>query len=245
MVALRIFGEGIAMGLSASARASRWGTVAVAACLTIAVSTACTSRLEKDDSASAASDFNSRPASQLDAWSTIHTKSYGINATSLAAYAYAASVMDQSAPGCRIGWATLAAIGSVESKHGTVAGARVDSVGNVAPDLRALKLSDPAPAGAIPDTDGGRYDGSPTEDLPMGPMQFLPSRWEQWSTDANNDGVSDADNIDDASLSAARFLCATGGDLSTPEGWTKAVSAYDRAPNFAAAVHDQAALYGR
>ncbi len=74
----------------------------------------------------------------------------------------------------------------------------------------------------IPDTDGGVLDGDSTMDRAMGPMQFIPETWRLYGVDANNDGVVSPDNIDDAALSAAGYLCWRGKDLSTPRaGWTR------------------------
>jgi murein DD-endopeptidase MepM/ murein hydrolase activator NlpD len=45
----------------------------------------------------------------------------------------------------------------------------------------------------------------------IGWMQFMPSTWLRWGTDANGDGVADPWNPDDAVFSAARYLAAAGG----------------------------------
>jgi murein DD-endopeptidase MepM/ murein hydrolase activator NlpD len=45
----------------------------------------------------------------------------------------------------------------------------------------------------------------------IGWMQFMPSTWLRWGTDANGDGVADPWNPEDAIFSAARYLAAAGG----------------------------------
>jgi murein DD-endopeptidase MepM/ murein hydrolase activator NlpD len=45
----------------------------------------------------------------------------------------------------------------------------------------------------------------------IGWMQFMPSTWLRWGTDANGDGVADPWNPEDAIFSSARYLAAAGG----------------------------------
>ena len=54
----------------------------------------------------------------------------------------------------------------------------------------------------------------------------------------------DPDNIDDAALTAGRYLCARGGELTTAEGWTNALMAYNRSTEYLMLVRDRAAAYG-
>ncbi|UFS93398.1 hypothetical protein [Nocardia huaxiensis] len=169
---------------------------------------------------------------------------YGIPEIALASYAYAASVMDRSATGCHIGWPTLAAIGAVASDHGRAGGATLGRDATVSPALRALSREN-MESRTVADTDGGRIDGDNHQDVPMGPMQLMPSVWEQWSVSARNETTASPDNLDDAALSVARLLCAAGGDLATAEGWAKAVAAVNPAASFASAVHDRAAEFSR
>jgi membrane-bound lytic murein transglycosylase B len=77
----------------------------------------------------------------------------------------------------------------------------------------------------------------------MGPMQFIPETWQRWGVDANGDGVASADNIDDSALTAAVYLCARGGDLTTPEGWQRALMAYNLSGSYLREVRDRAAAY--
>jgi membrane-bound lytic murein transglycosylase B len=43
-----------------------------------------------------------------------------------------------------------------------------------------------------------------------GPMQFMPATFNHYAVDGNNDGVRDIHNIDDAMLTAGRYLAAGG-----------------------------------
>lgn len=203
----------------------------------------CADRLEPEDETPPPLE---NPTKQLAEWSELHAGPYGVPDRALQAYAYAAAIMDRSAPECGIGWPTLAAIGSVMSNHGRADGATVEADGTVAPALRDLDLADPGRAEErVADTDAGRFDGTSTQDVPMGPMQFSPSRWQQWATDADNDGDPDPDSVDDAALSTARFLCAVGGDLRSPDGWTRAVSQFYPSTMFVMKVHDVSVTYSR
>ncbi|MFT4042570.1 MAG: lytic murein transglycosylase [Gordonia sp. (in: high G+C Gram-positive bacteria)] len=133
----------------------------------------------------------------------------------------------------------------MSSYHGSADQASIDADGRVSPQLRGLAQANPPRATPIPDTDAGTYDGNNSVDLTMGPLQILPSRWEQFATDADDDGKADPDNYDDATLTAARILCAAGGDLKSAEGWARAVTEFNVTPGFVNKVHAQAALYGR
>src|SRR4029078_8467116 len=44
----------------------------------------------------------------------------------------------------------------------------------------------------------------------VGWMQFMPSTWRRWGTDASGDGVADPYDPQDAIFSAARYLDAAG-----------------------------------
>lgn len=203
----------------------------------------CADRLEPEDETPPPLE---NPTKQLAEWSELHAGPYGVPERALQSYAYAAAIMDRSAPECGIGWPTLAAIGSVMSNHGRAEDARISDNGIVAPELRNLDLADAELAKErVADTDAGRLDGTSTQDVPMGPMQFSPSRWQQWATDADNDGEPNPDSFDDAALSTARFLCAVGGDLRAPDGWTRAVSQFYPSSLFVMKVHDVSVTYSR
>ncbi|WP_307828348.1 lytic murein transglycosylase [Antrihabitans sp. YC2-6] len=184
-----------------------------------------------------------RSADQLHDWAAGQADALGIGVTALEAYGYAAAVLAQTRPDCGIGWTTLAGIASVESRHGTYRGSEVQVGGNVVPAIRGIPLDGGPGVAEIPDTDGGLQDGDPVHDRAMGPLQFIPETWKHWGVDANGDGRIEADNIDDAALSAARYLCASGGDLTTPEGWQRAVNTYNQSDVYLRDVRDRASAY--
>lgn len=144
----------------------------------------------------------------------------------LAAYAGAAIEVARTRPDCGLGWNTLAAIGHVESEHGTLGGSRIGSDGVAAPAVVGIAL-DGTSTDAIRDSDQGRLDGDPVWDRAVGPMQFLPATWAVAAQDGDRDGRTDVHQIDDAALTAAVHLCESGGDVSDPAGWIAAVGAYN------------------
>jgi membrane-bound lytic murein transglycosylase B len=184
-----------------------------------------------------------RGADQLHEWALERAPALNIPVTALEAYAYAARVAEVENPNCHLAWTTLAGIGMVESHHGTYHGSSVAPNGAVIPPIRGVQLDGTSGNMHIPDTDGGLLDGDPHLDRAMGPMQFIPDTWKLYGVDANNDGVISPDNMDDAALSAAGYLCFRGGDLSTPRGWMAALKAYNNSEQYARTVRDWATAY--
>src|SRR5262245_11965593 len=75
----------------------------------------------------------------------------------------------------------------------------------------------------------------------VGWMQFMPSTWARWGTDANGDGIADPDNPTDAIFSAARYLAACGGQYNI----VRAVYCYNHANWYVNEVLALAAQYSR
>ena len=175
-------------------------------------------------------------------WATERAEPYHIPERALQAYAYAAYAVEQE-QGCAVGWQTLAALGDVLTQHGQVNSTTIDEDGVTSKPIRAVA---PAAGGkkSVPDTDGGDIDGDSTKDIPVGPMQLMPSRWEQYGTAAEPGNTPNPDNIDDAALTTAKITCSAG-DLTSPEGWTTAVSEFNPSPVFLKAVHKKAKEYSR
>jgi membrane-bound lytic murein transglycosylase B len=184
-----------------------------------------------------------RPANQLHEWAATRAPALGIPVTALEAYAYAAKVAQVENPKCHLAWTTLAGIGMVESHHGTYRGATIAPNGDVTPPIRGVRLDGTDGNLEIVDAAAADEDGEPVYVRAMGPMQFIPETWRLYGVDANNDGAINPDNIDDAALSAAGYLCWRGRDLSEPQGWMKALRAYNLSDQYARAVRDWATAY--
>ncbi|MFP5334983.1 MAG: lytic transglycosylase domain-containing protein [Actinomycetes bacterium] len=152
----------------------------------------------------------------------------GIPARALVAYAEADLRAQAELPGCAVSWATLAGIGDVESRHGTIGGRALSDDGRpVSTPIIGVALSGAGPVAHVADSDAGRLDGDATYDRAVGPMQFIPQTWRRWGADGDGDGRSDPQDVDDATWSAARYLCASGGRLDSPDGWRRAVLSYN------------------
>ena len=184
-----------------------------------------------------------RPADQLHQWAVERAPALAMPVTALEAYAYAARVAEVENPDCHLAWTTLAGIGMVESHHGTYRGAMIAPNGDVRPLIRGVRLDGSNGNLEILDSDSGKLDCDAGMDSAMGPMQFIPETWRLYGVDANNDGKVDPDNIDDAALSAAGYLCWRGKDLSTPRGWMNALKAYNHSEQYARTVRDWATAY--
>jgi len=184
-----------------------------------------------------------RPADALTSWATPIAAKLGIPVVAMKAYGYAELVAGSAQPACHLHWTTLAGIGKVESNHGQ-AHATLSANGMVRPPIIGPALDGTNGRIQMVDTDRGLLDNDTTWDHAVGPMQFIPLTWRTWGTDADNDNLADPNDINDATLSAARYLCADKRDLSTPDGWWAAVLAYNALRSYAQDVFDAANDYG-
>jgi len=165
-----------------------------------------------------------------DTGATIPTVFTGdIPASVLTAYRNARDTINSRQPGCHLPLELLEAIGRVETSHARHG--MVDSNGTTLSPILGPVLDGNGFA-AIPDTDGGRYDGDTVWDRAVGPMQFIPSTWAGWFADGNGDHRADPHNVYDASLAAARYLCAANRDLGTPEGLDEAIFSYNHSTSY-------------
>lgn len=184
-------------------------------------------------------------ADPLRAWADRMAAPTSIPARALVAYGNAELILRSTTPGCHVSWTTLAGIGRVESNHGQFAGAVLGEDGRPSKPIIGVPLDGSAGVRAIPDTDGGAFDGNPQLDHAVGPMQFIPGTWRKWASDGNLDGRADPQQIDDAALSAARYLCAGGRNLATADGWWAAVFSYNNSVPYGQKVFGLADGYAR
>lgn len=181
-------------------------------------------------------------ASAADTLLTPHSSVWygGIPATVLDAYQRARRRLDSDQPACQLSTALLAAIGKVESGHAR--GGLVDATGTTAEPILGPVL-DGGVFAAIPDTDRGLWDGDLVWDRAVGPMQFIPSTWTRWASDGNDDGRANPHNVYDASLAAARYLCAADRDLSTSTDVDAAILSYNRSASYLTMVRFWLSVY--
>ena len=158
----------------------------------------------------------------------------GIPGIVLKAYKLAATRVAAESPQCKLPWFLLAGIGRIESGH--AGNGNVDAYGNSRSAIRGPVL-DGSLAGNEVIRHGSGYARA------MGPMQFIPSTWASWGSDANGDGKSDPDNIFDATYSAGRYLCAGVTDFMSAPNRVNNVLRYNRSVPYANNVLAWAAAY--
>ncbi|HEY6931967.1 MAG TPA: lytic murein transglycosylase [Marmoricola sp.] len=156
----------------------------------------------------------------------------GIPSPALAAYQRAAQIIDTADKGCNIPWELIAAIGRVESDHGQYGGNHLTSKGIAEPGIYGPVLDGANNTQAVPDTDGGLIDHDPKWDRAVGPMQFIPSTWSVVKVDADGDGQRNPQDINDAALATAVYLCSGNENLSTHDGQEKAVYRYNHSQQY-------------
>ncbi len=167
----------------------------------------------------------------------------GIPAAALAAYQRAAQVIDSADASCNIDWPLIAAIGRVESDHGRYGGNVLSNEGVSAPGIYGIPLDGTNGTAKISDTDAGQYDSDKLFDRAVGPMQFIPSTWSVVGVDGDGDGKRNPQDIDDAALATAVYLCSGNEDLSTDAGVDSAVYRYNHSQAYVRLVKSIAAAY--
>lgn len=165
-------------------------------------------------------------------WVASTSAATGIPERALAAYAGAVLAKAQQMPECGLAWNTLAAIGATESDHGRHGGSTVGGDGTVTPPIYGPPLDGGEGVEHIPDSDGGAIDGDATVDRASGPFQLIPQTWRNWHVDGSGDGVEDPQNIQDAAVAAANYLCRVSIGIDTEEGWIAAVSGFNSPPSY-------------
>lgn len=177
-------------------------------------------------------------------WLSSMSKRTDIGTVALEAYALASVRLDREQPTCHVGWTTLAGIGAIETGHGTHGGSRLQPDGTSSRPIIGPALDGSSGTARIPsDEESERWHGDTEWDHAVGPMQFIPSTWRKWGSDGNDDGTADPNNVFDAAYSAGRYLCASGRDLRTGEGWTQAIFSYNHSEDYVRSVVARANSY--
>ncbi len=162
-----------------------------------------------------------------------------IPAIALSAYRNAERMMASAYPGCGVSWNLLAGIGRIESLHAN--GGATDPRGTPVQGIFGPAL-DGTLAGnevIVQNVQAGRV----TYARAMGPMQFLPGTWARYASDANGDGKADIQNLYDASLGAARYLCSGNLNLRDRSQVLSAILRYNNSMAYAQNVLGWAAAY--
>ncbi|MCW2835665.1 MAG: secreted protein [Nocardioides sp.] len=183
--------------------------------------------------ASVSSPATLAPAAQGDTGSIIATASTsGIPSAALAAYQRAEAVINSADKSCELPWQLIAAIGRVESDHGRFGGNTLSDEGVAQPGIYGVALNGKNNTQNIADTDAGLYDNDTEYDRAVGPMQFIPSTWSVVGVDGDNDGKRNPQDIDDAALASAVYLCSGDDDLSTAQGQRASVYRYNHSNDY-------------
>ncbi|HEX8759681.1 MAG TPA: murein transglycosylase [Pseudonocardiaceae bacterium] len=185
------------------------------------------------------------PALAFADWANRLSRVTSIPQRALQAYANAHAVMAATRADCRLTWVTLAGIAAVESQHGNFQGRTLEADGRPSAPIVGIPLNGAPGVRAIADTDGGLLDGDNVWDHAVGPFQFIPSTWAGWRADGNLDGISDPQQIDDAALAAAQYLCADNRNLGAGDGWLRAILSYNNSVEYAQQVYGFSQGYAR
>jgi len=163
----------------------------------------------------------------------------GIPGMALNAYRNAERMMAASDPGCGISWNLLAGIGRIESGHAN--GGATDARGTAIRPIYGPTLDGTLPGNevVIQSTSAGRVGYARA----MGPMQFLPGTWAHYASDGDGDGMADPQNLYDATLAAARYLCSGGLNLRDQSQVLSAILRYNNSMPYAQNVLGWAAAY--
>ncbi|WP_225438254.1 lytic transglycosylase domain-containing protein [Candidatus Frankia nodulisporulans] len=144
-------------------------------------------------------------------------------------------------PGCHLRWQLLAGIGRVESGHGV--GRAIATDGTITSAILGPALDGQDGRALVRDTDSGRLDGDRRFDRAVGPMQFIPTTWAWAGRDGSGDGRADPNNVDDAALAAAGYLCGHRHDLAEPVSLRSAILSYNPSDSYVRAVLAWSAAY--
>ena len=169
-------------------------------------------------------------------WTASAMSDHNVPAAAGRAYRSAARTMAGVDPYCQLPWTLLAGIGRVESDHGRYGGSTLAINGVSHPLIIGVQLDGKGPVAAIRDTDNGKLDGDKVWDRAVGPMQFIPSTWADAARDGDGDGVESPNDLDDAALAAAAYLCSGSGSVLGDSAMSAAIYRYNQDDYYVALV---------
>jgi hypothetical protein len=164
----------------------------------------------------------------------------GIPALALMAYRNAERVMARAMPGCGVSWNLLAGIGRIESMHAF--GGATDSRGDTINPIYGPSLDGTLPGNEVI-VSSPAANGRVVYARAIGPMQFLPDTWTLYAADGDGDGQTNPQNLFDATLAAARFLCSGGLNLRDHSREITAVMRYNNSMAYTQNALGWAAAY--
>jgi membrane-bound lytic murein transglycosylase B len=137
---------------------------------------------------------------------------------------------------CRIEWWALAGISKIEGRHGRYGGGQLSARGYPTVPIIGPALTGFGGFAHIADSDDGHYDGDPTFDRAVGPMQFIPSTWARWGRDGDGDGEIDPHDFYDAAAAAAAYLCSGRTDLTADDQLRAGLFSYNHSAFYVSVV---------
>ena len=161
----------------------------------------------------------------------------------LDAYYRAAGAVEAERPACGLQWWGVAGIAKVEGSHGTYGGTTLEPNGDASARIIGIPLDGTNATQLVGDSDAGAFDGDPTYDRAVGPMQFIPQTWKRFKADGNEDGDASPFNLYDATLAAATYLCTVSGGLKDDAGLRAAYFGYNHSVAYVDQVLGYAHLY--
>ena len=125
----------------------------------------------------------------------------------------------------RVSWNLLAGIGRIESMHANEGA--TDARGTAVNPIYGPALDGSLPGNGVI-VDSRAANGRTVYARAMGPMQFLPGTWMRYGADGDGDGQANPQNLFDATLAAAHYLCSGGLNLRDQSQVITAVLRYNK-----------------
>ena len=156
----------------------------------------------------------------------------GIPSSALAAYQRAETVINSADKACNLTWQLVAAIGRVESNHGRFGGNALDDQGVAQPGIFGKALNGKSNTSVIRDTDAGQLDSDTPTTARSARCSSSPRPGRSSASTPTTTAQRNPQDIDDAALATAVYLCSGDDDLSTVAGQRAAVYRYNHSTSY-------------